>query len=68
MRRSIQRCSGSGDPASNQQVIAALCAGRSTLSVPIQQDSYTLARLYYGWTFGADLATTTLVTNPTACG
>jgi hypothetical protein len=56
-----------GKSATNQQVIAALCTGKSTLSVPIQQDSYRLARIYYGWAYRSDLATTTLVTNPTSC-
>jgi hypothetical protein len=59
---------GLGKSATSQQVIAALCAGRTTLSAPIQQDSYLLARVYYGWPYGSDLATNTLVTKPSSCG
>lgn len=58
---------GLGASATQQQVVAALCGSQSSVSDPIQQDAYTLARIYYSWSYSADLATTTLSTSST-CG
>jgi hypothetical protein len=58
---------GLGASATQQQVVAALCGAQSSLSDPIQQDAYTLARIYYGWSYSTDLAVTTLATSST-CG
>ncbi len=59
---------GLGASATKQQVVSALCSATSSLSTPILQDAYRLAYVYYGWAYGSDLATTTLVTDPSTCG
>ncbi len=59
---------GLGSSASRPQVVSALCSAKSSLSTPILQDAYKLAFLYYGWSYGPGLATSTLVTDPSSCG
>ena len=59
---------GLGTSASRQQVISAICSATATLSTPVLQDAYRLAFIYYGWSYGSGLATTTLVTDPSSCG
>jgi hypothetical protein len=44
---------GLGRDASEQRVESQLCADLDHSTVPIERSAYTLARVYYGWKFGA---------------
>ena len=56
-----------GPDATPGQVNTALCADLPHSTIPIETDTYDMAAMYYGWSFGYD-PTQALVGSPSMCG
>ncbi len=56
-----------GPDATPGQVNTALCADLPHSTIPIETDTYHMAAMYYGWSFGYD-PTRALVGSPGMCG
>jgi hypothetical protein len=57
---------GLGPNATPPQVTSSLCVDLSNSTIPIMQEIYQAAQLYYGWDFGLD-PTPDVANNPDAC-